>query len=222
MDTLDALLERRSVRAFLDKAVDRETIETLLEHASHAPSGVNMQPWSVCVVGGSMKKLIETRIIKAFEAGEKARMDYSYYPQQWEEPYRSRRKETGLLMYRTLGIAKEDRAAQAEQWKANYRAFDAPVVLYFFIDAALEKGSWLDYGMFLQSLMLAATSLGLGSCPQAALAEYPDIVREELGIGSDKTLLCGMALGYEDKTAPINGYRTPRVPLDAFAAFYDV
>jgi nitroreductase len=221
MDTLDALLERKSVRAFLDKAVDKETIATLLEHAKHAPSGVNMQPWNVCIVGGGTKTRIETRIIKAFEAGEKARMDYSYYPQQWEEPYRSRRKETGLLMYRTLGIGREDKAAQAEQWKANYRAFDAPVVLYFFIDSALEKGSWLDYGMFLQSVMLAATSLGLGSCPQAALAEYPDIVREELGIGSDKTLLCGMALGYEDETAPINGYRTPRLPLDAFAAFYD-
>ncbi|WP_345986860.1 nitroreductase [Sulfurimonas sp. HSL1-2] len=221
MDTLDALLERRSVRAFRDKAVDKETVISILEHAKHAPSGVNMQPWSVCVVGGSRKKQIEEKIIRAFEAGEKARMDYSYYPQQWEEPYRSRRKETGLLMYRTLGIAKEDKAAQAEQWKANYRAFDAPVVLYFFIDAALEKGSWLDYGMFLQSVMLAATSLGLGSCPQAALAEYPDIVREALGIGGDKTLLCGMALGYEDKTAPINGYRTPRVPLDAFTAFYD-
>ncbi|MHC3994558.1 nitroreductase [Thiomicrolovo sp. ZZH C-3] len=221
MKTLDALLERKSVRAFLDKAVEKTTIETILEHAKHAPSGVNMQPWSVCVVGGSIKKRIETRVIEAFEADEKARMDYHYYPQQWEEPYRSRRKETGLLMYRTLGIAKEDKAAQAEQWKANYRAFDAPVVLYFFIDAALEKGSWLDYGMFLQSVMLAATSLGLGSCPQAALAEYPDIVREELGIGSDKTLLCGMALGYEDKTAPVNGYRTTRIPVDAFTAFYD-
>ncbi|UFS61374.1 nitroreductase [Sulfurimonas sp. HSL-3221] len=221
MKTLDALLERKSVRAYLDKTVDHATVMAILEHAKHAPSGVNMQPWRVCIVSGSMKRRIETKVIQAFEAGEKARMDYRYYPPHWEEPYRSRRKETGLQMYRALGIGREDKAAQAEQWKANYRAFDAPVVLYFFIDAALEKGSWLDYGMFLQSVMIAATSLGLGSCPQAALAEYPYIVRDVLGIGSDKTLLCGMALGYEDKTAPINGYRTARVPLESFAAFYD-
>jgi nitroreductase len=221
MNVAQALASRKSVRAFLDKAVETEKIKAVLQSAKHAPSGVNTQPWTVCVVGGDTKTRIETQVIRAFENGEKARMDYRYYPVEWVEPYKSRRKETGLLMYRTLGIEKGDKTGQAEQWKANYRAFGAPVVLYFFVDTVMQRGSYLDYGMFLQSVMLAATALGLGSCPQAALAEYPDIVRQELGIAGDKTLLCGMALGYEDKAHPVNSYRTERVPLEEFVSFYD-
>lgn len=221
MNTLQALLERKSVRAFTRKEVEKEKITTILDNAKHAPSGVNMQPWMVCVVSGAKKQSIENRVIEAFEKGEQPRMDYQYYPLQWDEPYKSRRKETGLLMYETLKIKREEKEKQLQQWKANYRAFDAPVVLYFFIDSALEKGSYLDYGMFLQSVMLAATELGLGSCPQAALAEFPDIVREELGVGQNKLLLCGIAIGYEDTTAPINGYRTQRTQLENFVTFYD-
>ena len=123
-------------------------------------------------------------------------------------------------MYSTLGIAKEDKQRQMEQWKLNYRAFYAPVVLYFFIDASLEKGSYLDYGRFLQSGMLGSLEKGLATCPQAALAEFPSIVKEELGVASNKLLLCGIAMGYEDKEALINGYRTPRIALSEFATFY--
>lgn len=221
MDVLEALKHRKSVRAFLNKPVKKEKIETILNYAKYAPSGVNIQPWSVCVVSGKKKKVIETKIIDAFENGVKPKMDYPYYPLVWDQPYKTRRKETGLLMYRTLGIAKEDKEKQQEQWKANYRAFDAPVIFYFFIDTSLEKGSYLDYGMFLQSIMLSATHLGLGSCMQAALAEYPDIVREELNIGNEKILLCAMALGYEEKDAVINSYRTERIALEEFTQFYD-
>lgn len=221
MNVLNALLQRKSVRAFTDQAVEREKIETILTHAGHAPSGVNMQPWQVCVVTGEKKRAIETRMVQAFENGEPSRIDYHYYPQVWNEPYKTRRKETGLMLYEALGIARDDNARRNEQWKANYRAFGAPVVLFFFIDTALEKGSYLDYGMFLQSVMLAATALGLGTCTQGALAEYPDIVREELGIGGEKVLLCGMALGYEETEAPVNGYRTGRIGMDEFVTFYD-
>lgn len=125
------------------------------------------------------------------------------------------------MLYGALGIKKEDKAKQKEQWKENYRAFGAPVVLYFFMDSFLEKGSFLDYGMFLQSIMLTATQLGLGSCPMASLAEYPSIVKEELNIDKDKILLCGIALGYEDKEAPINSFRTNRIPLNEFVRFYE-
>lgn len=221
MNVFEALKSRKSVRAFLDKTVEKEKIETILNVAKYAPSGVNMQPWRVCVVSGKTKYEIETKIIHAFENGEKANVDYAYYPLQWNEPYKSRRKEMGLLMYRTLEITKDDKEKQQEQWKANYRAFDAPVVLYFFIDSSLEKGSYVDYGIFLQSVMLAATELRLGSCTQAALAEYPDIVREKLHIAEDKILLCAMALGYEDTNAVINNYRTDRISLEEFTKFYD-
>ncbi|MBE0498947.1 MAG: nitroreductase [Campylobacterales bacterium] len=221
MNVLEALRKRKSVRSFLDKEVEKEKIKTILDNAKRAPSAANTQPWMVCVVSGDKKKKIEARVIEAFERGKKTTMDYQYYPLQWDEPYKSRRKETGLLMYRTLGIGREDKEKQIEQWKANYRAFDAPVVLYFFIDSTLEKGSYLDYGMFLHSITLAATELGLGNCPQAALAEFPCIVKEELDIGRDKVLLCGIALGYEDTSAPINSYRTERVSLEEFVSFYE-
>jgi nitroreductase len=221
MDVYEALISRKSVRAFLNRAVEKEKIVSILKTSKHSPSGVNMQPWLVYVVSGKTKSKIEAKIIDAFENGEKANMDYAYYPMQWNEPYKSRRKSTGLLMYQTLKIAKDDKEKQKEQWKANYRAFNAPVVLYFFIDSSLEKGSWLDYGMFLQSVMLSATELGLGSCTQASLVEYPDIVREELHVGKDKILLCGMAIGYEDTNAVINSYRTDRVSLEEFTKFYD-
>ncbi len=221
MDVLEALQKRKSVRAYLNKEVKKEKIELLLNSAKHSPSGVNMQPWDVCVVSGNKKRQIETKILEAFDGNEEERMDYNYYPLAWEEPYKSRRKETGLLMYKTMEVTREDKEKQIELWRANYRAFDAPVVLYFFIDAVLEKGSFLDYGMFLQSVMLTATQLGLATCTQAALAQYPHIVKEALSIDKDKKLVCAIALGYEDEDALINSYRTSRLELDEFVKFYE-
>jgi nitroreductase len=221
MQVSQALKARKSIRAFLDKEVSKQTIEEILENARYAPSGVNMQPWSLCVVRGKKKKELQTKIEEKFEAGIKEDMEYLYYPLTWEEPYKSRRKETGLLMYKTLGILREDKQKQLSQWKANYRAFDAPVVIYFFIDKNLEKGSYLDYGMFLQSIMLCAIELGLATCPQAAHAEYPKTIKTELGIGDDKLLLGGIALGYEDKNALINSYRTSRLEIHEFTTFFE-
>mgnify|MGYP001824633765 CR=1 FL=1 len=146
-------------------------------------------------------------------------MDYLYYPLEWPEPYRGRRKVCGLQMYSALQIRREDTQARADQWAANYRAFDAPFMLLFYMDGLLETGSFLDFGMFLQSLMLAATAEGLATCPQAALAEYPEIVKTELGLAEDCILICGMALGYEDKDAVVNSYRTPREPIEAWVRF---
>lgn len=221
MELFQAITKRKSVRAFLDKSIDTELIEKLLETARYTPSGVNMQPWQVAVVSGEKKKTIEEKLQQAFSNDELENMDYNYYPKEWKEPYKTRRKETGLLMYKTLEITREDKQKQFEQWKANYRAFDAPTVLYFFIDKDLEKGSYLDYGMFLQNVMLCAVDLGLSTCPQAALAQYPHIVKSELNIEDDKILLCGMALGYEDTEHIINSYRTPRIPINEFTRFYN-
>lgn len=220
MTVIEALENRKSVRAFLNKEVKKEDIIQILESAKNAPSGVNTQPWMVSVVSGKKKREIEKKIVEMLDHHEKAQMDYNYYPLTWEEPYKSRRKSIGLLMYETLNIQRDDKARQLQQWRANYRAFDAPTVLYFFIDANLEKGSFLDYGMFLQSIMLTATQLGLATCPQASLAEFPDVVREALEITSDKVLLCGMALGYEDKDALVNSFKTKRIALEDFVTFY--
>lgn len=221
MSVINILKQRKSVRAFLDKEVEKEKIVTILESAKLAPSGVNMQPFNVCVVSGKKKTDIENKMLEAFDNNKKETMDYQYYPQEWIEPFRTRRKDMGLLMYQALEIRKEDKDKQILQWKKNYKAFDAPIVLYFFIDPILEKGSYLDYGMFLQSIMLVATELGLGCCPMAALAEFPSIVKSELNVDNDQILLCGIALGYEDKNSPVNGFRTNRVKLDEFCKFYE-
>lgn len=220
MNVSTALAKRKSTRAFLKKEVPIEMINTLIEQAKTAPSGVNTQPWQVAVVTGENKKNLSKKLENAFRSGIKAQMDYRYYPTQFEGEYKARRKTCGLLMYSTLGITMEDKQRRTDQWAANYRSFDAPVMLLFFIDKILDKGSYLDYGMFLQSIMLSAVELGLATCPQAAMGEYPDIVRETFGYTEDKVLLCGMAVGYEDTEALVNSYRTPREELDKFVRYF--
>ena len=221
MSVRGALLERKSTRAFLPREVEREKIERILDAARHAPSGTNMQPWQVAVVTGETKRGLQKKLESAFRAGEKDTMDYRYYPFEWQTPYKERRKACGLQMYDTLKIKREEKQRQLDQWAANYRSFDAPMMLLFFMDPVMETGSYLDYGMFLQSVMLAAVEEGLASCPQASLAEYPKIVKQTLGYPADSILLCGMALGYEDQEAPINSYRTPREEVASFTRFFD-
>lgn len=219
MKVSDALHARKSTRAFLDKSVTRETLEQILEAARWAPSGTNTQPWQVAVLMGKQKAELQSKIETAFRNGVKGGMDYAYYPDEWVDPFLARRRACGLQLYSALKIGKEDKERRAEQWIANYRSFDAPVMLLFFIDRIMDTGSYLDYGMFLQSVMLAAVEHGLATCPQAALGEYPDLVREHLGYDNNQIVVCGMALGYEDTSAAINSYRTPREPVSQFTKF---
>ena len=221
MNLFETLKLRKSVRAYLDKPVEKEKINAILDGARHSPSGANTQPWHVAIVMGKTKQKLQDKIETAFRAGDKGKADYSYYPTEWTDPYKSRRKECGLLMYQTLKINREDTQRQMDQWVANYRAFDAPVMLLFFIDDLMQKGSYMDYGMFLQSVMLAAVDLGLATCPQASIADYPEIIRSELGYPENKILLCGIALGYEDKKAIVNSYRTTREKVTSFTDYFD-
>ena len=221
MNVSSALETRQSVRAFTPEPVEQTLIRELLRLAGYAPSGVNTQPWEVAVVSGESKARLQKAIEGEARKGVPNSLDYKYYPDTWVEPFKSRRKACGLAMFSTLGITREDKERQLEQWMSNYRAFDAPVMMLFFIDEILEKGSYVDYGMFLQSIMLAALELGLTTCPQAALAEYPDVVREQLQYPKSKKLICGMALGYEDKKALVNSYRTDRLPVEEYARFFD-
>lgn len=220
MKVSEALQARKSTRAFLDKPVSRETIEHILDAARWAPSGTNTQPWQVAVFMGEKKRELQDKIESAYRSGVKGGMDYSYYPDEWKDPFLARRRVCGLQLYSALKIGKEDKERRAEQWVANYRSFDAPVMLLFFIDRIMDTGSYLDYGMFLQSVMLAAVEQGLATCPQAALGEYPDIVRDYLGYDQNQIVVCGMALGYEDTSAAINSYRTEREAVSNFTQFY--
>lgn len=221
MDVLEAMRNRRSTRAFLDRPVARTTIEAVLEAACWAPSGVNAQPWQVVVVIGSTRQRLSEALLAARVRGEAERPDYDYYPKQWDEPYKSRRRATGLALYRALQIGKDDSDARLKAWNNNYRFFGAPAGLLFFVDRALSQGSWVDMGMFIQNVMLAARGLGLETCPQASLAEYPDIVRSLLGVPDTRALVCGMALGYADASHPVNNYRTEREPVSAFTQWYE-
>lgn len=221
MNVHDALVARKSVRAFLDKPVSREKVTKVLDSARHSPSGVNTQPWQVAVVSGEKKQRLQELIVAAFKSGEKGQMDYQYYPLKWINPYKTRRFECGVGLYATLGIKREEKERRLEQWIANYRSFDAPVMLYFFMDPGLETGSYMDYGMFLQSVMLAAIEEGLATCPQAALGEYPKLVKDALDYPRESVLICGMALGYEDSGAKVNSFRPAREPVPSFTRFFE-
>jgi len=221
MNITEAIKARKSTRAYQDKAVEREKIVRILQAARHAPSGTNAQPWQVAVVTGEKRDEITARMVAAFEKDGIGTMDYEYYPLKWKYPYKKRRVACGAQLYATLHIERGDREGRLRQWVANYRAFDAPVILFFFMDRVMEKGSYLDFGMFIQSVMLAALDEGLATCAQAALGQYPELVRQALDFDKDMVLLCGMALGYEDKEAPINSYRTPREEVEVFTRFYE-
>lgn len=219
MDVLDAIENRRCIRAFLKNPVSTDLIHAILETARFAPSGVNSQPWEVVVVSGEYQQKIGEAIIRARENQIPENPDYHYYPSEWHEPYKSRRKTCGLLLYSSINIHITETEKRKIAWYRNYRFFDAPVGLLFFVDQRLEKGSWVDMGMFIQNIMLSARGYGLETCPQAAFAEYPDLVREIVNVKKTKALICGMALGYADYEAPINQYRTPREPVGSFTQF---
>lgn len=221
MDIIAAMKARKSTRAFLRQEVESEKIRRILDAARWAPSGVNTQPWHVAVVRGASKDRITEALLAARAEGKTESPDYQYYPPEWFEPYKSRRKATGLALYGALGIGREDTQARTEAWDNNYRFFGAPVGLLVFLDRRLGQGSWVDTGMFLQNIMLAAESEGLATCPQASLAEYPDTVRRLLGIEHHMALVCGLSLGYGDPTAAVNSYRTPREPVEAFTTWYE-
>lgn len=221
MTVTEALKQRQSIRAFLPRAVEPEKLQRILDAARYAPSGVNTQPWQVAVVSGESKLRLQQKLEAAFRNGEKSQMAYQYYPVSWEQPYKARRLACGLALYGALGIERDDKLRQLDQQAANFRAFDAPVMLLFFMDPTMSTGSYLDYGMFMQSLMLAAVGEGLATCPQASLAEYSRIAKEELGYPDDAVLVCGMALGYADEEAVVNSYRTDREAVESFTQFFE-
>lgn len=215
-----AITSRRSVRAFLPDPVDEQTIRDILRVASRAPSGTNMQPWKVWVTTGETKQKITDAILNSGIRAEKAKWDeYKYYPDQFFEPYYGRRRAVGFALYGALGIGKRDVDQMRAQHDRNFVFFDAPVGMIFTIDRRLNHGSWIDHGMFLQSIMIAARGRGLHTCPQAAFAPYHNQIRPVLGIPDEEIVVCGMALGYEDASKPENSLRTERVPLEEFVTF---
>jgi nitroreductase len=219
-ETVDAAItSRRSVRAFLPDAVPESTVREILDVAVWAPSGTNMQPWRVYVTTGETKQRVSRAILDSGLRAEKARGEYKYYPDKFFEPYYARRRAVGYALYGHLGIGKRDVDQMRTQHDRNFVFFDAPVGMIFTIDRRLNQGSWVDYGMFLQNIMIAARARGLHTCPQAAFAPYHQQIRPVLEIPEEEIVVCGMALGYEDTSKPENNLRTDRAPLGDWASF---
>lgn len=219
-----AIETRHSMRAYLPRPVERAVIEDILRTASRAPSGTNTQPWQVHVLTGAAKARLSQRITAAYDDPEELAThgeEYAYYPREWVSPYIDRRRKVGWDLYGLLGIAKGDKLRMHEQHGRNYLFFDAPVGLIFTIDRVMQQGSWLDYGMFLQNIMIAARAHGLHTCPQAAFTQFHRLIAEELALAPEQQLVCGMALGYADPAAVENSLVTEREPVAGFARFLD-
>jgi nitroreductase len=224
----DAIESRFSARAFLPTPVPRETIEKILALASRAASGTNTQPWKVYVLQGASRDALVDKVCAAHDAiyadpalAAEYTEEYDYYPQKWVSPYIDRRRENGWGLYGLLGIAKGQKDRMHEQHQRNYRFFDAPVGLMFTMDRVMGRGSLIDYGMFMQTLMVAARAQGLHTCPQAAWNPYARIVLPHIGAQPDEMLVCGMSLGYADEGALVNTFHTPREPVAAFTRWLE-
>jgi len=221
MNVIEALKYRKSARAFLQQEVEKEKILRVLEAARYSPSGTNSQPWQVAVVTGEKKRALGQKMEAAFAEIGGEQMEYDYGPEKWPLTYTKRRVQCGIQLYGALGIERKDKERRLQQWMSNYHAFDAPVVMFFFVSSELRIGAYLDYGMFLQSIMLAAVEEGLSTCTAAALGHFPNVVKEELGYDNKWVLVCGMAMGYEDIAAPVNQFRTEREKVEDFTRFFE-
>ena len=218
----EAISSRRSIRAFLPTPVPQQTIENILDTAARAPSGTNIQPWKTYVLTGDSLAGLSRATLKVYNDPELAKdhtEEYAYYPREWVSPYIERRRKIGWDLYGLLGITRDDKQKMHHQHGRNYCFFDAPVGLMFTIDRVLEQGSWLDYGMFLQNIMIAARGNGLDTCPQAAFTPFHRVISEYLNIPETQSVVCGMSLGYADPNAVENSLTTEREPLDHWVTF---
>ena len=213
-----AITTRRSVRRFLPERVPRAAVEEILAVASRAPSGTNMQPWRVHVLAGERKQALSDALLRAHRDEQDVHTEeYRYYPTAWYEPYLGRRRRIGWDLYGLLGIGADRQGGNAPPARTQLPFFDAPVGLIFTIDRGLEKGSWLDYGMFLQNVMVAARARGLDTCPQVSFQKFHRVIERELSLAADESVICAMSLGYGDPDAPENRLVTDRAPVAAFA-----
>jgi nitroreductase len=219
-----AITSRRSIRAFLPTPVPRQTVERILGVAARAPSGTNTQPWNVYVLTGEAKRDLSRRLVAAYDDPAEAAThveEYDYYPTEWRSPFIERRRKVGWDLYGLLGIAKTDKERMHAQHARNYQFFGAPVGMMFTIDRVMRRGSWLDFGMFLQSVMVAARGHGLDTCPQAAFTQFHRIIMPAIDAAANQQLVCGMSLGHADPDAIENRLVSEREPVSAFARFIE-
>ena len=217
----EAIASRKSVRAFTDKPVPRDTVHRILEIAQRAPSGTNTQPWHVHVAAGAVRNAIVAEAYEMFQKGETdSYAAHDYYPDVWTDTHQDRRRQVGWDLYGLLGIQKGDRDASKQQAARNYQLFDAPVGIFVTTDTYLGRGSWFDVGLYVQTIMLAARAEGLHTCPQASWIVTPGPVRRHLNIPDDQALVVGIALGHQDENAIENTLVSTRADIQDIVHFH--
>lgn len=221
MHVEDAILSRRSIRAFRPEPVPAPLMRRILEAARWAPSGSNIQPWKVHVLNGESRRRYTAAMIEAEQSGEPGPMEYHYYAPEWREPYLSRRRACGFGLYGAMGVTRDDRTGRHAAYIRNFEFFGAETGLLFWIASDLEHGSWLDYGTFVSSISLAARGWGLSTIAQGALGEYPHVAHRMFGVGDDYTLIGGMSIGWPDEDAPVNLFQPDRIDIDDFTTWLD-
>ncbi|KEI35146.1 oxygen-insensitive NADPH nitroreductase [Francisella sp. W12-1067] len=218
MNVINALKKRKSVRKFLEKPIPPELLVKLFEAAKWTPSSKNTQPWKIAVISGEKKENLMNKILKAHKEGQKPCMEYGYEGEELDGELKQRAIKCGHDLYSALRITREDKDRRLQQWAKNYLSFESPTTAFIFKYHNTGISGYMDCGMLIQSIMLAAIDLGLATCPQASLAHYPDVVKQELGY-KDYILLCGIAIGYEDTQDRVNNYRTGREKLNNVVNF---
>ena len=218
----DALRTRRSIRRFLPDAVPAATVTRILEGAARAPSGHNTQPWKVYVVTGEVRARLVEDFLKVVtsEPWEQRKPEYDYYPTTWIDPFLGRKRKLGLDLYATLNIDRGDMPARERQMHENFKFFGAPVGMFITFDRRMATGTFLDAGMFIQSIMIGARAEGLDTCGQAIFTWVHDIVRKHLPVPDEELLACGIALGKADPSAPENTFVVDKLPVSSFATFH--
>ena len=221
MNVKEAFVSRRSVRRFLPDSVSKEKIENILEGAAFAPSGHNIQPWHVYVVQGKKKLSMTNSIIEAIKDGSAKEMknEFDYYPTEWFEPFVSRRRAVGFELYNLLGIRRDDFEARDKQMQENFHFFGAPVGMFITMDRRLATGTFMDVGMFIQSILVGARGEGLHSCGQVAFTKFHTLIAEQLEFKENEMLVCGVSIGYEDTSAPENSLRVEKLQYSDFTTF---
>jgi nitroreductase len=218
MDISEAIKSRKTCRAFIDTPVPLNVIKEILEKAMRSPSGGNLQPWRVYVVTGQVMQDIIAGVKVALP--ESMGAQYEVYPPNLKDPYKTRRSEIGEMLYKLLGVAREDRVGRLKWFARNYEFFGAPVALFFTMDRIMQQGQWADLGMFMQSIMLLAREYGLHTAPQEAWSTWTPLIVKTLQIPENEMLFCGMAIGYEDSSHPLAKLESPRAPLTDIASFH--
>ncbi len=208
--------QRRSVRAYLPTPVSDDVLHAVLVQARLAPSGANLQPGSLVQVRGVVREALSADLLDAFQQGREEAEDYSYFPQPMPHTLRRRQVAAAQALYGALGVARDDRAGRDAQFERNFRFFDAPVALIVTMPHDMGSGCYMDLGMTLYGLMLAAQAQGLATCAIGAMASYPNLIRGHLGLETSSHIVCGMALGYADPDAPVNQTQTTRCDLDEY------